>query len=294
MHYVMVLLSVVGLAAQFSLTKVWQQRMGTGMRMGMVYNMLLGLFGAVIMFAIGGFRWEFTLYSFLMAALTSLATGAYTLAGIPLISRRGVSIYTLFLMLGGMVPPYLYGLLFLNETFSVWRTIGLLLIAAALVLVSGGTNGRMEKTDIVLCLLVFLLNGVVSIVSKVHQVETVHAVVSAGSFVLLGNLAKVLVTGAAVPFIRRDGEPAGERTARRSAILPMLVLAAVTAAISALAYMLQLMGASALPATVLYPLVTGGTIVLTALAGRVFFREKLTPRLLTAIGLCCAATLLFL
>lgn len=288
----MVLLSVVGLAAQFSLTKVWQQRMGTGMRMGMVYNMLLGLCGAVIMFAVGGFRWEFTLYSFLMAALTSLATGAYTLAGIPLISRRGVSVYTLFLMLGGMVPPYLYGLLFLNETFSVWRTLGLLLIAAALVLVSGGANGRMEKTDIVLCLLVFLLNGVVSIVSKVHQVETVHAVVSAGSFVLLGNLAKVLVTGAAVPFIRREGEPA--RTARRSAILPMLALAAVTAAISALAYMLQLMGAAALPATVLYPLVTGGTIVLTALAGRAFFREKLTPRLLTAIGLCCAATLLFL
>lgn len=293
MQYLMVLLSVVGLVVQFLLTKVWQQRMGTGLRIGIVYNLLIGLFGAMAVFAIGGFHWEFTGYSFIMAVLTAFLSGAYTLVGIPLISRCGVSVYTLFLMLGGMVPPYLYGLLFLRETFSIWRTVGLFLIAAALILVSGNSqNGQMGKREMVLCLLVFLLNGLLSIASKAHQIETVHATVSASGFVMLGNLAKVLVTGTALLFVRRPVKE--EPSVRRAAATPMLALAAVTATVSAVSYMLQLLGAAALPATVLYPLVTGGSIALTAVAGRVFFHEKLTPRLVGAIGLCCVATLLFI
>ena len=59
-------------------------------------------------------------------------------------------------------------------------------------------------------------------------------------------------------------------------------------------YGLQLMGAKALPATVLYPLVTGGSIVFSAFSGMIFLREKLSRRQITSIILCVAGTLLFL
>ncbi len=293
MAYLLVLLSVVGLAVQFALTKLWQQRMGTGLRTGLVFNGLVALLSAAVLFAVNGFRPEFTWFSGLLAVGMGIACGAYTLLGFPLIERCGVSVYTLFLMLGGMVLPYLYGLIWLEEPFSLLRTLGLVLIAAALVIAGGGASPGSKQNsrwNAVLCLLVFLFNGCVSIVSKAHQVEAVYATVSSGGFSVLGNLARAVLTGVALLFVRRQkAESKGGRLDKRMAAV--LVASAV---ISGVSYLLQLIGAAELPATVLYPLITGGSIILTALADRIAFKEKLTPRLYASIGLCFAATLLFL
>ena len=67
-----------------------------------------------------------------------------------------------------------------------------------------------------------------------------------------------------------------------------------SAVIGGVSYTLQLIGAKELPATVLYPIVTGGSIVLSALSGRVFFKEKLSGYQLASIVLCLIGTLLFL
>ncbi|MDD3113993.1 MAG: hypothetical protein PHT56_06360, partial [Candidatus Izemoplasmatales bacterium] len=62
---------------------------------------------------------------------------------------------------------------------------------------------------------------------------------------------------------------------------------------SSFGYMLQLLSAVHLPATVMYPIVTGGAVVLTTLAGRIFFREKLTTLAIISIVLAFIATILF-
>ena len=66
------------------------------------------------------------------------------------------------------------------------------------------------------------------------------------------------------------------------------------AAIGGISYLLQLIGARTLPATALYPMVTGGAIIFSAIAGRVFFKEKLSRQQLWGIGLSFIGTLLFL
>ena len=71
----------------------------------------------------------------------------------------------------------------------------------------------------------------------------------------------------------------------------LIFLGAVANGIS---YMLQLIGAVDLPATVLYPFMTGGTVVFTSLAGVLFFKDKLSKKLVASIPLCFIGTLLFL
>lgn len=61
-----------------------------------------------------------------------------------------------------------------------------------------------------------------------------------------------------------------------------------------ISYMLQLIGAESLPASVLYPFITGGSIILTSFAGVAFFKEKLTIRQWMAVTACFVGTLLFL
>ena len=68
----------------------------------------------------------------------------------------------------------------------------------------------------------------------------------------------------------------------------------LAAALGGASYLFQLKGAINLPATVLYPFITGGSIIFTALAGRVFFGEKPKKRTLTGIALCFLGTVLFL
>lgn len=65
-------------------------------------------------------------------------------------------------------------------------------------------------------------------------------------------------------------------------------------AFDGLSYMLQLIGAESLPASVLYPFITGGSIILTSFAGVAVFKEKLTIRQWLAVAVCFVGTLLFL
>ncbi|MDR1093928.1 MAG: hypothetical protein LBL66_07250, partial [Clostridiales bacterium] len=55
--------------------------------------------------------------------------------------------------------------------------------------------------------------------------------------------------------------------------------------------LLMLNSAKDLPASVLYPMVTGGVIILSAVSGRLFFGEKTTPQILASLGLTLIGTL---
>jgi len=54
------------------------------------------------------------------------------------------------------------------------------------------------------------------------------------------------------------------------------------------------LGAEKLPATVLYPFITGGSMLFSSIIGAIVFREKLSKNLILSIGLCLIGTLLFL
>ena len=80
----------------------------------------------------------------------------------------------------------------------------------------------------------------------------------------------------------------------RKAFIINCGLVVLYAVVSGCAYMFQLLGAVTLDASLLYPMVTGGTIVLGTIFGWLFFKEK--PGLSTwlSTGITLFATFLFL
>ena len=104
-----------------------------------------------------------------------------------------MAVYTLFLMAGGMVLPFLWGAFFLHESFSWLRLFGLLIILCGVIFANMGGN-KMETKHLFLCFAVFILNGIVSIVSKMHQIEAVLARVNPKEFIVLGNMVKCFVS----------------------------------------------------------------------------------------------------
>lgn len=71
----------------------------------------------------------------------------------------------------------------------------------------------------------------------------------------------------------------------------LLLIVCLSAALSGSAYLLQLICAKTKPASVLYPL---GSIVMTASAGRICFREKQDKAVWISIALCVVGAVFFL
>lgn len=278
------------LGVDFALNKVYQKFYGISPRSAFFFNSLLGIVTAVIFFCINGFSFHFSLYSFIMAGLMSLCVMCYNIIGFRLLKSGTMAMYTLFLMTGGMVLPYIWGLFFLDEKFSILRTVGLAVILSGVVL-SNFSGNKINKKQILMCIAVFLLNGCTSIVSKMHQTSVAFESVNAAEFIILGGIFKFLFAGILFLISKK---PSDSKDNNRTSLKKAVIIITASAAIGGISYMFQLLGAEVLPATVLYPFITGGSIVFSTIIGVICFREKLSLKLIVSVLLCFAGTVMFL
>lgn len=292
MYYVMLVFSALLLAVSFAFNKLYQKINGASVYAAFFFNTLLGLAEFLFFFAINGFRIEFRLYSCIMIGISGLLIVCYNVFGFKILKLSGsVSLYTISLMTGGMVLPYIWGIAFLNESFTYIRTIGFLMIITGVVLSNFGT-GKVNAKQLLMCGAVFFLNGCVSIVSKMHQIQTFYKTVGETDFIILDGMFKFLISGVIFLVIKNKYKNTEENLCLNSntKIIPIIAAAAI---VGGLAFMLQLKGASNLPATVIYPFVTGGSIVFSAIIGRIVFKEKISFKLALSIALCFAGTIFF-
>ena len=288
-YNLLAILSAVLIAGNFTATKIYQKRMGTAVREGALFNSVVGLISSCLFLVSAGFKLEFTLYSFIMALLTSILVGTYTMIGFKIMSLGSVTVYTVFVMLGGAVVPYIYGVLFLGEGITVWKVLAILAVAAAVILNSAGSGSdRRSKYFIPLCIAVFFINGAVSVISKLHQIETVYPVVSSRDFTVIKDFIRFLIFFIVFLCQRHSMEQNDKKLNAK-----MYIAMAVSAIFSGGAFFLMFICASYMPASVLYPVVTGGTIISMALVDRLFFRQRLSVNTIISIFICIMALVLF-
>lgn len=289
LHYILVLAATILLAFDFALSKKYQASEGTALTAGLKFNALNGLLTAVIFFVLSGFKTDVSLFSLLFALAMSTCCALYSIIGFRILRTGNMAVYSLFLMSGGMLLPYFFGVLFLEESLSVFRVGGVLLILLAVILSNRSGSGQsLQKKLYLLCVAIFLLNGMVSIISKCHQIDTTHNAIDSTAFVALTGLTRFAVCSLTLLLTKPNRRQLSFTSRKTFGII------LCSALIGGVSYMLQLIGAKELPATVLYPLVTGGSIIFSAFAGKAFFKEKITKAQWISILLCFIGTFLFL
>lgn len=310
LYYLYLLAAVILMALQFAVNKFYQSKNGSAMMTSLLYTALSGLATGAIFFCINGFSLHVTPLSFLYAVIIAVLCLGYSLLGFKIFSLGNFSVFTMFLMLGGMLLPFLFGILFLGDADAlsplslVMRILGVLLLIGAMILpiteTSETTDDRDKRSSktrmlfVALCLLVFFMNGFVSIFSKLHQIETTYPTVDNNSFVILTNTLNGIFS-AFILFLLTLKNRGGPKLA--PTFKPWMLVSAVVvyALCNGISYLLQLLAAaSTMPASVQYPMMTGGSVVLTALAGYLFFGEKQSRRALIGTCLAFGATFLFL
>lgn len=278
------------LALTFVAQKKYQTMAGASAKAVLKYHALLGAVSTIVYLVINKFSIQVSFISVGMAVLLASFVLLYTVLGFKIIAKENVSLYTLFLMSGGMTVPYIWGVAFLGDELTTLRTIGLLAILAAILLSNSGVK-KPDKKTLLLCITVFFLNGFFSVTAKMHQIHPVSEYVTSSDFALLTVFVRTLLCVGVLLFMKNEPKLEDAPKIPYVKILPIIVIAALADSVS---FVLQLVGATQLPATVLYPFITGGCIIVTSLAGVLVFRDKLSVRQWMSVAVCFIGTLLFL
>ena len=153
-------------------------------------------------------------------------------------------------MLGGMMLPFVVGIVFYSEPVTVANAVCVIFVITALLITVSWkkkTGGELYYVG------VFVLNGMSGVLSKIYEDATYPKVSSAG-YSLWMAVMSVLITGVALICIHKKVK------------MPSIKAIAYSAgggALNRVANFLLLIALSVLPASVQYPFVTGGVIIVS-------------------------------
>lgn len=190
MYYLLLTLSALLFSGGFLFQKFYEQDFGNGLKPSITMVFYQSVVVCVSMFVIGGFRMEVTGFSFLMATIYAVNDFLLTWMSLKALKYANLSVFSMFMMLGSIVLPSAFGILFYNEGITVMKVLCYILIFAALYL--SVEKGASSKKAVFYYIAVFVGNGMCGILSKIHQ-SNVELQVPTESFLLQSGLIRLVI-----------------------------------------------------------------------------------------------------
>lgn len=296
--YIIVLLAVLCFALQFAMTKVYEQCVKQTAVTSFVMLVIAGIVGAIIYLCVGGFKVNVSLISIALASIFAIIMIPYYIVSIKVLSLGSLAIYSMFMMLGGMLLPFVYGLLFLNESVS-WGKIAGCVIMGVFIVLQGIAQNEAENRKIknkqlffILCLCIFVVNGLTGVIATVHQnhtdaVDEISFTVLTCVITVFGGLIALIVV-----WLFQKKSQNFTQLKNIIKVKPLILVSVIGAAMHTGNYLI-LKAASHIPATVQFPLISGGTIVFSALISVLCFKEKMSKKELFCVVGAFVSTVLF-
>lgn len=257
MYYGLVVIAVVMFGLQFLANDEYQKQTGSGFFQANLFKLLGCVLGLPVLLAINGFRFEYTPFTLLMSCANFLNGLLFTVCALKAFEKVNLSFFSLLSMLGGMLLPLLAGILFFNETMTWGIGLCVVFIGIALALTIEKSNEEKKKGGWIFYIGVFVFNGMSGVISKIYTDAPFDKASSAG-YSILTAMVTLVVTAIVVAILWK----------RRPKITKKSVWCGTVAGpLFNVANYLLLLALAVLPASVNYPMVTGGTIIVTTALG---------------------------
>ena len=255
---------VIFVSVQSVMKKAYNQKVTGG---AMSFSAASCVAAAVVFLITSGgklqFSTEFLPYSLLFALSYSVTVVTMMLA-----IMTGPLSLTCLITSFSLIIPTLYGILALNEPVSTNLFIGLGLLVVALVLINLEEKGAKKITVkwVLYVVLAFVGNGMCSTVQKVQQLD------QAGLYKSEFMIVALTISAVAMGIFALCTE--------KKALLPNLKAGFWTYTVNGLANgganFLVIFLSSRMAASVMFPVISAGGIVLTFLISLFFYKEKLS------------------
>lgn len=245
-----------------------------------LFNTVTSIACAFFIFAYAGFRIEGSAYTVIIGAIFGVVTALAAICGFIAISIGPLS-YTTVMTSCSTVITAISGLFF-GETIPALKWVGIALMMVCLILSNKKEKSAEEKKAslkwFIFSMLAAIFGAAIGLIQKIHQ-ESEHSgelsllLIIAFAFSTLLSLVWYLIS------LRKD-PPIIKRT--ESGRLPakitfLLAVIFITVGLGyALNNIINLYLVGVMDSAVFFPIVNGGHLILTTLAGLILFKEKLS------------------
>lgn len=272
--------STVMFGFMFFFKDMFRKNYGSGLKATLVMSVGGGIFGLIALLLIKGFVFEFTIFAFVMAVIHSIDGLCFSFCSLKALGKINLSLYSLFSMLGGMALPFLSGILFHGEPFTLGKIACFVVITVALLLtVEKGEN----KSGTLYYIGVFVFNGMSGVIAKVYQALPFEKVSSAGYSILKG-IVGILLALLILACIRGE---------KKKLNLQCVAAMAGSGVLNHVANWLLLIALLNLPASAQYPFVTGGTMIVSTVIS-LFSDKKPSKKEIAAVILAFIGVLMLI
>ncbi|MBQ2727534.1 MAG: hypothetical protein IJF78_17690 [Clostridia bacterium] len=276
-------------AMQFIFQKLFEKRTKGGLSVCLWNALVCTLVTMAVLAVRSGLPTESNGYVILIAALYSASGLTCTIASITAMSRGNVASLGTFCLAGGMILPFVYGIVALNEEAGLFKWLGIIVLLLSLIpsVMSKSGQSKMDARFALYASVVFVTNGFVSIFSAMHQ-KSPQAIDGDG-FLFIAALIRLTACIMIILAIAGFRKAKGNRGVLKSAFweigkekmtgilfLILLVFAGSYAVCNTLGNIFSLRCLLTMDASLQFPILSAVVIVLTALFGRIFFGEKIT------------------
>ncbi len=262
MYIAMIVFATFLFSIQFVFNDVYQRGEGANVVTAMLFSGMTGIAGVIMLVLTNGDALQYSLFSMLLALLSAAKNVLSAYLSIMVLSKANLSVYSLYSMLGGMLLPFAYAIMFCGEPLTWQKCVCTVLVMGALLLgLRGKENAAEEKrqqgSPLPWYLGVFVMNGLSGVFSTIHQ-RAGEIAVSASAYSLMERLWGLLIVIVVLLICRSRGQAIQLKKPLRS-----IGSTAGYGVITTLANLILLIALLHVDASVQYPIVTGGVIVLS-------------------------------
>ena len=244
-----------------------------------VFCALEGIFITLITWALNGFHFSPSLTTVLFGCLNALILFGYNTSLIAAGKRGSYAFFNMVLLYGAILVPMAYSVLFLNEKTTVLQWIGVGMMLAAFLLMNWDGKGAQatDKSYYLFCALLFLCNGLYSVVLKMQSDRT-GAESSEMIMITFGAMGLIALVQLA---LKEKGSTLRAFRQTKESLLPLCACLLVAGlAINGLVRILPRVNS-----VVLFTVENGGVLLLSSLYAFLLFKEMPEAKKLIGIGI---------
>ncbi len=258
-----------------------------------VFNILSSVVTLAVMFiayAIAGMLCVPSFFTVGIGLIYGVATALCAIFNMKALECGPLS-YTKVIICCAMVIPALSGTVFFNETIGFVQYIGiaLMLLSFILAVEKDKDGGKANIKWFVYSVLAFLFNGSLGVFQKLHQTSEYKdeiGMYQLAAFTVSALLSLVLL------LIYRKKETIGVTLFERGKILSFLIITLVCGCGIAFCNHFNMYLSGVMPAIVVFPVLNGGTMILTTASGLIIWKERLSPKQIVGLAAGILAILL--
>lgn len=254
---------IIGSSAQSIIKKPYTDKTAGG---GAYFFGAVSSFAAMLFFMVssGKFEWNTKILPYSIAFAVSYAASA--VFSVIAVANGSLSLTTLVISYSLMLPTF-YGLIFLKDKVSIGLFPGIALLVVSLVLINKKNDScPVTLKWIVSVLLAFVGNGMCSVTQKMQQIAFDGAYKNEFMTVALIAVVVLLIVFSLI----------SERREIKKYARSGWHLALICGIMNGVVNLFVMLLSERMLASVMFPLISAGGIIVTYIVSRVFYREKLT------------------